>query len=144
MKRIAVALLAGASLIGAASAAFAAPAKPVKLPKTLATAIGNTVTLYAYDAPSSKHTVASVQVEVCASSHTPKDTAVDPAFFTLKLTNGSALSMASTAAHAPPLAYQPLRPNQCSTKGWLSFDVPSGKSVAALDYTYKTTLSWSL
>jgi hypothetical protein len=140
MKRSALILLAVVPLLGAA----VANAKPVKLPAKLTTPTGNFITLYTYDAPTSKSSVASAQVQVCTSAHTPKGSGVDPDFFMLKLTNNKTLAIAATAAHQPALFLAPLGASQCSVKGWVSFDVPKGDKVAALQYSYHGTISWDL
>ncbi|MGD0198831.1 MAG: hypothetical protein ABSC56_13110 [Solirubrobacteraceae bacterium] len=144
MRRAAITALALGALVSATSAASASATTLVKLPKKITTPTGNFITLYAYDAPSSKSPVASVEVQVCTSAHTPKGTGVDPAFFTLKLTSGSSLTMAAKSAHSPQLPAQPLGPSQCGTKGWISFDVPSGKTVEELQYEYNGLISWAL
>jgi hypothetical protein len=143
MKRNAGLALLAAIAAAALGASTGASASTVKLPKTLTTPTGNRITLYAYDAPTSKSDIASAQVEVCTSAHTPKDSGVDPYFFMLKLTNGTALPI-THAAHQPALALAPLAASQCSIKGWVSFDVPKSDKVAALDYSYHGTISWPL
>jgi hypothetical protein len=139
-----LALLSAVAVTALGASTTMSLASAVKLPKRLTTPTGNAITLYAYDAPTSKSAVASAQVQVCTSAHTPKGSGVDPAFFALKLTNGKTVSLSPHAAHKPALVLQALAASQCSVKGWISFDVPTGDHVAALDYSYHGTISWSL
>ena len=103
----------------------------VKLPDKLTTPTGNFITLEAFDGPSSSNKVASADVQVCTSSHTPKGTGVDPYFFTLRLTSRATLAISRTAAKKPTLPFAPLGPNKCLS-GWISFAVPAGATPSAL------------
>ncbi|HUB76876.1 MAG TPA: hypothetical protein VL977_07455 [Solirubrobacteraceae bacterium] len=142
-RTVVLALLAGALCCGAAQAASSST--PVKLPKKLTSPSGNFFTLYAFDQPTSGDPVASAEIQVCASATTPEpNTYLDPALFTVKLTSGKTVGLAKTAAHKPQLVLQHLNPRQCSTKGWMSFDVPSGSTVAQLVYDYDGKISWKV
>ncbi|HEY5059081.1 MAG TPA: hypothetical protein VII51_08675 [Gaiellaceae bacterium] len=123
-----------------AAPATSAPAK-LKLPAERTSPTGNFFTLEAYDAPTSSKAVADFEVKVCTSAHTPANTAIDPALFTLSLTHGGSVAESTTAANQPALVLKPLRPLQCA-KGWLGFSVPKGKTVSKLEYDYNGTISW--
>lgn len=129
-------VLAGVGLL-AASAASAG------LPKRLTTPTGNFITLYAFDAPSATHHVASADVQVCTSAHTPKGTEVYPPFFTLSLAGGVSVRISSSTAKSPALRVTPLGPGKC-VRGWVSFAVPAGAHVSALVYTYGKPIRWKL
>jgi hypothetical protein len=83
-------------------------------------------------------------MQVCTSAHTPAGTNIDPQLFTLKLSDGKTVSLAAKAAHSPALVGQPLAPKQCSTKGWMSFDVPKGAKGAVLEYEFNGKISWNV
>lgn len=143
MKRtIGIAVLTGAALI---SSVGLAGGTAVKLPHKLTSPSGNFFTLYAFDQPTASQPVASALMQVCASSHTPEpNTYVDPALFTLKLSNGKTVKLAKGAAHSPPLLLEHLNRLQCSTKGWISFDVPKGVKASVLEYDFSGTISWAV
>jgi hypothetical protein len=87
--------------------------------------------------------VANFEVKVCTSAHTPADTAIDPALFTLSLAQGSSLTESVGVAKSPALVLKPLKPLECA-EGWLGFSVPKGKSVSKLEYDYNGTISWAV
>jgi hypothetical protein len=122
---------------------LAASPASAKLPKRLTTPTGNFITLYAFDGPSSKHAVASADVEICTSAHTPRVTEAYPPFFTLSLTNGSSVHISANTAKSPALHVTPLGPKKC-VRGWISFAVPAGAHVSALVYTYGKPIRWKL
>jgi hypothetical protein len=115
----------------------------LKLPAERTSPTGNFFTLEAYVAPSASKPVASFQVKVCTSAHTPAGTAIQPAFFTLSLTHGGTLTESTSAAKSPALVLTPLKPKQCA-EGWLGFSVPKGKTVAKLEYEYNGMISWTV
>jgi hypothetical protein len=133
---ICVAALAALGLVGAGIASGG-------LPKRLTTPTGNFITLYAFDAPSGSSHVASANVQVCTSAHTPKDTEVYPPFFTLSLSSGAIVRISPSAAKSPALHVTPLGPDKCA-RGWISFAVPAGGHVSALVYTYGKPIRWKL
>jgi hypothetical protein len=112
--------------------AFAAP------PVTHTTPTGNFITLYAF---SVSNGVASADVKICTSSHTPAGTEAIPEFFTLALTGGSSVRINLTAAKSPALKVTPLGPKQC-VRGWVSFTVPAKAKPKALVYTYGKPITW--
>ncbi|HEY4349258.1 MAG TPA: hypothetical protein VGM80_16905 [Gaiellaceae bacterium] len=114
-----------------------------KLPEPIKTPTGNFITLYAYVAPTANHRVASVDVSICTSSHTPKITEAYPPFFTLALSSGVSVHISASAAKSPALRITPLGPKQC-VRGWVSFAVPSGAHVASLVYTFGKPIRWRL
>ena len=131
---------AGVAVLGAC--VFAAPAAAkLKLPAQRTSPSGNFFTLEAYDAPGSADRDAEFEMKVCTSKHTPADTAIDPALFTVRLAKGGAVPESIAAAKSPAMAFKPLKPLQC-TEGWLGFVIPKGESVSALVYDYKGAISW--
>lgn len=143
MKRTAVGVTIVALVLAGAFAAASTAA--VKLPKKLTSPTGNFFTLYAFDQPTSSDPLASAEIQVCASSHTPEpDTYLDPQLFTVKLSSGATANVSKKAAHSPTLAEQHLNPNQCSTKGWMSFAVPKGQHVSILVYDFNGKISWDV
>jgi hypothetical protein len=143
MRRIVVFALLVSAL--AAGGAAASSTKPVKLPKKLTSPTGNFFTLYAFDQPTSSKPVASAELQVCASNHTPEpDTYIDPMLFTVKLGDGKTVSTAKVAAHSPALTIEHLNRLQCSTKGWISFDLPKGQTVSELVYDFNGQISWAV
>jgi len=147
MKRtIAIlALILLGAFAGAGSAATRPKPKPkLTLPKTLKTPTGNFVTLYTFDLPSGKSTVANFEVAICTSAHTPKGTYAYPPFFTVSVSSGPQVHIATTAAKTPALKIEPLGPTQCE-HGWISFDLPKGVHATALDYTaLGPAITWKL
>jgi hypothetical protein len=143
MKRtVRIAVLTATALTSSVGLAGGAA---VKLPHKLTSPTGNFFTLYAFDQPTASQPVASALMQVCASSHTPEpNTYIDPELFTLKLSNGKTVKLAKGAAHSPPLQLQHLNRLQCSTKGWISFDVPKGATAATLEYDFNGTISWAV
>jgi hypothetical protein len=128
--------------VAGASAHRQATAK-LKLPAERTSATGNFFTLEAYVAPTSSKPVANFEMKVCTSAHTPADTAIDPAFFTLSVTQGGTLAESVGLAKSPPIVLKPLKPLQCD-EGWLGFSVPKGKTVLKLEYEYKSTIAWAV
>jgi hypothetical protein len=122
---------------------FTTAASAGRLPETLTTPTGNFITLHTFEPPTSRSHIASADVEICTSAHTPKGTVAYPPFFTLSLTNGTSLHIDSTAAKTPGLKPTPLGPKQC-VRGWISFTVPAGGKVSALVYTYGPPIRWKL
>ena len=137
------ALLALACALLVAAAPGRAAATKLKLPAERTSSTGNFFTLEAYDPPTSSHAVANFDMKVCASAHTPRGTAIDPAFFTLRLAQGGVESESVGSAKSPALTLRPLAAQQCA-QGWLGFRVPKGDSVADLVYTYKGSISWTV
>ncbi len=125
------------------AAAAGATSARLKLPAERTSPTGNYFTLEAYSAPSSSKPVANFEMKVCTSAHTPSNTAIDPALFTLSLAHGGSVSESTTAAKKPALVGQPLRKLQC-VEGWLGFAVPRGKTVSALEYDYNGKISWAV
>jgi len=123
-------------------ATAASRAAVLKLPAERTSPTGNFFTLEAYQAPSSSRREAEFDVKVCTSAHTPPDTAIDPALFTLSLAGGGAVAESTTTAKTPALVLKPLKPLQCA-EGWLGFAVPKGKTVSRLEYDYDGTISWA-
>jgi len=142
LRPAALLALAFALLVGAAPGQAATTTK-LKLPAERTSSTGNFFTLEAYDPPTSSHPVANFDMKVCTSAHTPKDTAIDPAFFTLRLSQGAVESESVSSAKSPPLTFQPLAAQHCA-QGWLGFHVPKGDSVAELVYTYKGSITWAV
>ena len=138
-----VALLAGGVLALLAGAVPGMAATRLKLPAERTSSTGNFFTLQAYDPATTAHPVANFDMKVCTSAHTPRDTAIDPAFFTVRLTHGTAVTESITSAKSPALTFQPLAADHCA-QGWLGFRVPKGDSVASLVYTYKGSISWEV
>jgi hypothetical protein len=128
--------LCGVGLLGGPAAA----ALGAKLPKQLTTPTGNFITLYAF---SSSGQVASADVSICTSAHTPAGTEAIPFFFSLRLSNGSTIRLAEVSSKSPPLRVTPLGPKQC-VRGWISFHLPKGSHPAALVYTYGKPIVWRL
>ena len=142
LTRKRIGFLAGVAAVALSLAPLttAAPAK-LKLPAERTSPTGNYFTLEAYDAPTSSKAVADFEIKVCTSAHTPANTAIDPALFTLSLTHGGSVAESTTVANKPTLILKPLKPLQCA-KGWLGFTVPKGKTVSKLEYDYNGTISW--
>jgi hypothetical protein len=115
----------------------------LKLPVERTSPTGNFFTLEAYHAPTSSSAVAEFEMKVCTSAHTPADTAIDPALFTLSLAHGGSVAESATTAKSPALLLKPLKPLQCA-EGWLGFTVPKGKAVSKLEYDYNGTISWNV
>jgi hypothetical protein len=127
--------------VAGALPAFAAGA--LKLPTERTSPTGNYFTLEAYVAPTSSKRVADFEMKVCTSKHTPADTAIDPALFTLSLAHGGSVAESPAVAKAPAMVLKPLKPLEC-TEGWLGFSVPKGKSVSTLEYDYNGKISWAV
>jgi hypothetical protein len=125
-----------------ASARQEAGAK-LKLPAERTSGTGNFFYLEAYVAPSASKPVANFEVKVCTSAHTPADTAIEPAFFTLSLSPGGSVTESIAIAKRPALVPKPLKPLVCD-EGWLGFAVPKGKTVSKLEYEYSGTISWAV
>jgi len=138
-----LASLASLGLALAALSPAAASAGTLKLPAARTSSTGNYFTLEAYDAPSASKPDAEFEMKVCTSSHTPPDTALDAALFTLDVSGGSSLTESPGAAKSPAIVVTPLRPKQC-TEGWLGFAVPKGKTVETLVYDHNGTISWKV
>jgi hypothetical protein len=115
----------------------------LKLPAERTSPTGNFFTLEAYHAPTSSKAVAEFEMKVCTSAHTPADTAIDPALFTLSLAHGGSVAESTTTAKSPALLLKPLKALQCA-EGWLGFTVPKGKAVSKLEYDYNGTIAWSV
>jgi hypothetical protein len=137
---VATAAALSLALLTAVASAQRSAAK-LKLPAERTSPTGNFFTLEAYDPPTSSHPVAGFEMKVCTSAHTPAGTAIEPAFFTLSLTQGGSLAESTKAAKQPALLLKPLKPLQCAS-GWLGFTVPKGKTVSKLEYDYNGTISW--
>jgi len=118
-------------------------AAKLKLPVERTSPTGNFFTLEAYVAPTSSKRVANFEMKVCTSKHTPKDTEIDPALFTLALLHGGSVAESVSLAKSPAMVPKPLKPLQC-TEGWLGFSVPKGKDVSELEYDYNGTISWTV
>ena len=140
----AAAAAAAVALVPAASAATHRQlTAKLKLPAERTSATGNFFTLEAYVAPTSAKPVANFEMKVCTSAHTPADTAIEPAFFTLSLSGGGNAVESVGLAKSPPIVLKPLKPLQCD-EGWLGFSVPKGKTVLKLEYDYKSTIAWAV
>ena len=135
--------LAGSAALALALALPPTAAAKLKLPSKRTSPTGNYFTLEAYAAPTSSKRVASFEMKVCTSKHTPADTAIDPALFTLRLGHGGSVAESVGVAKAPAMVLKPLKPLQC-TEGWLGFKVPKGKSVSTLEYDYNGRISWAI
>lgn len=144
-----VALLSGIAALAlslgtlATAAASERSAATLKLPAERTSPTGNYFTLEAYVAPTSAKPVAEFEMKVCTSAHTPANTAIDPALFTLNLAHGGFAGESMSSAKSPILELKPLKPLQC-TEGWLGFAVPKGKAVSKLEYDYNGTISWAV
>jgi hypothetical protein len=125
-----------------ASARQQAGAK-LKLPAERTSGTGNFFYLEAYVAPTASKPVANFEVRVCTSAHTPADTAIEPAFFTLSLAKGGSITESIAIAKSPALVPKPLKPRVCD-EGWLGFAVPKGRTVSKLEYEYSGTISWAV
>lgn len=134
-------LLAGAVALALALALPTTAAAKLKLPSKRTSPTGNFFTLEAYVAPTASKRVANFEMKVCTSKHTPADTEIDPALFTLRLGHGS-VAESIAVAKAPAMVLKPLKPLQC-TEGWLGFRVPKGKAVSTLEYDYNGRISWA-
>ncbi len=132
-----------ASALALAAALPTIAAAALKLPTERTSPTGNYFTLEAYVAPTSSKPVANFEMKVCTSKHTPADTAIDPALFTLSLAHGGTISESIAVARSPAIVLKPLKPLQC-TEGWLGFSVPKGKDVSTLEYDYNGKISWSI
>src|SRR5271170_1903014 len=99
-RRLVVPLLTAAALALVGVSTAGASSK-LKLPAERTSPTGNFFTLEAYDAPSKSKPDAEFLMKVCTSSHTPADTAIDPALFTLKLTDGATVPESIAAAKSP-------------------------------------------
>ena len=133
----------GSAALALALALPAVAAAKLKLPSKRTSPTGNYFTLEAYAAPTSSKAVANFEMKVCTSAHTPANTAIDPALFTLSLAHGGSVAESTTAAKKPALIGQPLKKLQC-VEGWLGFDVPKGKTVSALEYDYNGKIAWAV
>jgi hypothetical protein len=129
-------------LIGECVLAFSATAeaKTTKLPAVRTTPTGNFITLESF---TTSGKTADAEVKVCTSAHTPKDTAVDPYFFTLRLNNKATVAIMPVAAKSPSLRLTPLGADKC-LEGWISFAVPATAKPAQLVYTYGAPISWNV
>jgi hypothetical protein len=136
-------VLAGAAVLALAGALPAIAAGALKLPAERTSPTGNYFTLEAYVAPTSSKRIANFEMKVCTSKHTPADTAIDPALFTLSLAHGGTVSESVGVAKSPAMVLKPLKALEC-TEGWLGFTVPSGKSVSTLEYDYNGKISWAV
>ena len=139
---LAVVAAVALSLAPLAAVATAGQGK-LKLPAERTSPTGNFFTLEAYHAPISSKAVAEFSVKVCTSAHTPANTHIDPALFTLALSQGGSVAESAAAASTPPLILKPLKPLQCA-QGWLGFTVPKGKTVLKLEYDYNGAISWAV
>jgi hypothetical protein len=139
----AAAAAAALALIVLTTGAAGAASAKLKLPAERTSPTGNYFTLEAYAAPTSSKAVANFEMKVCTSAHTPANTAIDPALFTLSLAHGGSVAESTTAAKKPALIGQPLKKLQC-VEGWLGFDVPKGKTVSALEYDYNGKIAWAV
>jgi hypothetical protein len=135
--------LAGAAALVVAGALPAIAAGALKLPTERTSPTGNYFTLEAYVAPTASKRIANFEMKVCTSKHTPADTAIDPALFTLSLTHGGTAAESVAVAKSPAMVLKPLKPLEC-TEGWLGFSVPNGKSVSTLEYDYNGKISWAV
>jgi hypothetical protein len=135
-------LVVGAGSLVLALALPTTAAAKLKLPSERTSATGNYFTLEAYVAPSSSKRIANFEMKVCTSKHTPADTAIDPALFTLRIAHGGSLAESIAVAKSPAMVLKPLKPLQC-TEGWLGFRVPKGKAVSTLEYDYNGRISWT-
>ena len=115
----------------------------LKLPSERTSATGNYFTLERYIAPTSSEPVANFEMKVCTSKHTPADTAIDPALFTLRVARGVTVAESAAVAKSPAIVLKPLKPLQC-TEGWLGFRIPKGKPVSTLEYDYSGRISWAV
>ncbi|MGD1052112.1 MAG: hypothetical protein ABR947_13675 [Solirubrobacteraceae bacterium] len=140
---VCVAAVLALALVPMTAAASQRATTKLKLPAERTSPTGNFFTLEAYVAPTSSKPVANFEVKVCTSAHTPADTAIDPALFTLSLSQGSSLTESAGVAKSPALVLKPLKPLQCA-EGWLGFSVPKGKTVSKLEYDYNGTISWAV
>jgi hypothetical protein len=140
-KRASISFALLASACALALSAAPAGAKAVKLPASRVTPTGNTITLLAFTGPTKG--VASAEVKVCTSAHTPKGTMTDPVLFTLRLTKGGAVSASLKAAKSPALKFAPLAASSC-TSGWVSFTLGAGEKASELAYTYGPPIFWKL
>lgn len=126
-----------------AVASDARQAPKLKLPAERTSPTGNFFTLEADQLPTSSNPVANFEVKVCTSAHTPKITAIEPAFFTVTLVQGGRVAESISAAKSPALTPKPLKALQC-VQGWLGFKVPKSKTVLALEYYYSGQISWTV
>ena len=136
-------LLGGAAALMLAAALPATAAAKLKLPSERTSPTGNFFTLEAYVAPTASKPVANFKMKVCTSSHTPADTAIDPALFSLSLSGGASASESVLDAKSPAMLLKPLKKLQC-TEGWLGFSVAKGKTVSTLEYDYNGKISWDV
>jgi hypothetical protein len=149
LARKRIGLLAGGVVVALSLTSLTATASggqasaKLKLPAERTSPTGNYFTLEAYDAPTSSKAVAEFEVKVCTSVHTPADTAIVPALFTLSTAGGGSVAESMIAAKTPALVVKPLKPLQCA-EGWLGFTVPKGKTVSKLEYDYNGTISWAV
>jgi len=141
---LAVVTAAAVSLVPLSSgAARETTATRLKLPLERTSPTGNFFTLEAYRAPTTSDATAEFDMKVCTSAHTPADTEIDPALFTLSLSHGGTVAESMAVAKTPALVVKPLKPLQCA-EGWLGFTVPKGKTVSTLEYDFKGTISWDV
>jgi hypothetical protein len=115
----------------------------LKLPVERTSPTGNFFTLEAYVAPTASKRVANFEMKVCTSAHTPANTAIDPALFTLSLAHGGTVAESISVANSPAVVLKPLKRLQC-TEGWLGFKVPKGKTASTLEYDYNGKISWAI
>lgn len=133
----------GAAAVVLALALPTSASAKLKLPSERTSATGNYFTLEVYAAPTASKRVANFEMKVCTSKHTPADTAIDPALFTLRLAHGGSVAESVAVAKPPAMVLKPLKPLQC-TEGWLGFRVPKGKAVSTLEYDYNGRISWAV
>ena len=135
--------LTGAAALALALALPATTEAKLKLPTERTSPTGNFFTLEAYVAPTKSKHVANFEMKVCTSKHTPANTAIDPALFSLSLAHGGTVTESPAVAKSPAMVLKPLKPLEC-TEGWLGFSVPKGKTVSTLEYDYNGTISWAV
>jgi len=137
---VAFTLVSLAAAAGQSDVAAARCRSALKLPAERTSPSGN---FFYLEGCSVSKTVANFEMKVCTSAHTPADTAIDPALFTVSLSGGGVVSESVAAAKSPAIVLKPMKPLEC-VEGWLGFDLPSGKVAAVLEYDYKGVISWKV
>lgn len=137
------AVLSGAAVLTLGILLPPSASAKLKLPVERTSPTGNFFTLEAYVAPTASKRVANFKMKVCTSAHTPANTAIDPALFTLSLAHGGAVAESIAVANSPAMVLKPLKRSQC-TEGWLAFKVRKGKAVSTLEYDYSGKISWAI
>lgn len=112
------------------------------------TALGNTVTAYAYQAvptdrtsptPAAGTTYAAVDVGGCVATG---NEGPDPQYFELVMPDASRLRPA-VAVKQPPLRETRLAAGEC-IRGWITYEIPTAARPVALVYNASSLIRWTI